>query len=623
MKHRQKNRKKKFGQYYLTRFGITALVLLGVGGKHVYNLWTELKDSEATLSHDLSEYDVESLRDRLEEDDNIDLGYELAQLTDCTPGSGKEYGAVFVNPETGAFRIAEPRAYAVVFEGEERKTYCQTDKNILDQIAKSECCMYHKPIVDAVYIRSEDAENDGQSDFFPTEVFVPETKLSDELMNELYWMQNPIAEAVYDLLSDGQRKGEWLMITPEAPEGYQKISGTASKNEMMKKRYYPYGWTARNENGETRFAAVTFTGSPASPHIDSVMETFSEWYPSRHLMKEEQIDALENGEDREYVTQEEMESYGASAWDEYAELKIQDIRESFDNTPIFVLTESGYEFDDSDNEVYRCKAVKVHFQGEKCQILFCAYKDLPRIFRYYYAGPIMLQLIVWLPCAALLALLWAAVGYAICSRRFAGNAHRAPALSDELAGQLKTQLAGIIGCADSLLAHTQPEDADTYAQSIRDHAQNMDEMLSDLLGTAGPEIDQHAEKNDTVDLAALLHAAFAGSSVEMALRGVTLKESGTLTVKGNAEMLKQLAEALAANAVQHTAEGGKITVTAEKKTLCISNPFTGELDESTLCDPAANGGGHGLHTVQQICELHKIRFSVTARDGVFTVTLRA
>ena len=96
-------------------------------------------------------------------------------------------------------------------------------------------------------------------------------------------------------------------------------------------------------------------------------------------------------------------------------------------------------------------------------------------------------------------------------------------------------------------------------------------------------------------------------------------------------MLTQLAENLAANAVQHAAEGCEITVTAEKRTLRLSNAYTGELNEKTLCEPfrrgdaargSQSGSGLGLSIVQQIAALHKLRLRVTAKDGVFTAELK-
>ena len=114
-------------------------------------------------------------------------------------------------------------------------------------------------------------------------------------------------------------------------------------------------------------------------------------------------------------------------------------------------------------------------------------------------------------------------------------------------------------------------------------------------------------------------------------RGLTVELSGTCTVRGNAEMLRQLALNLAANAAQHAAEGGKITVTGEGRTLRMQNPFAGELDEKAILEPfkrgskargRESGSGLGLSIVQQIAALHRAKLRVTARDGVFTAELR-
>lgn len=133
------------------------------------------------------------------------------------------------------------------------------------------------------------------------------------------------------------------------------------------------------------------------------------------------------------------------------------------------------------------------------------------------------------------------------------------------------------------------------------------------------------------DLTELLHAAFQRNAGLMEQRGLKLTESGQMIVKGNPEMLAQLAANLADNAVQHTAEGGEISVAAEKRNVRISNPYIGELDAKTLCEPfkrgdAArgnqSGSGLGLSIVQQIAALHKLRLRVTAKGGIFTIELK-
>ena len=161
---------------------------------------------------------------------------------------------------------------------------------------------------------------------------------------------------------------------------------------------------------------------------------------------------------------------------------------------------------------------------------------------------------------------------------------------------------------------------------------HIDEMIAATLELSQLSSQKKPEMKDQVDLTALLHQAFQRNASLMEQRGLTLKESGSMTVSGNTKMLTQLADNLVSNAVRHTAEGGSITVDAEKHTLRISNPYTGELDVKTICEPfrrgdsargSHSGSGLGLSIVQQIASLHKLRLRITAKDGIYTVELKS
>ena len=135
---------------------------------------------------------------------------------------------------------------------------------------------------------------------------------------------------------------------------------------------------------------------------------------------------------------------------------------------------------------------------------------------------------------------------------------------------------------------------------------------------------------ENVDLSSLFHEAFLRNETLMTQRSLTLSESGKLMLKGNSEMLTQLAENLVANAIQHTSDGGRISVTAERRKLRISNPYTGSLDVKKICEPFQRGdaarGSHsvsglGLSIVKQIASLHKMKLRITTKDGIFTAEL--
>lgn len=189
----------------------------------------------------------------------------------------------------------------------------------------------------------------------------------------------------------------------------------------------------------------------------------------------------------------------------------------------------------------------------------------------------------------------------------------------------------IYGFAEILRQHTHPDKADDYADGIMENAAHIDEMIAGVLGLA--QLEQYAapEMKETVDVTALLHEAFARYAAEMQLHGLNVQELGKWEIRGNAEMLRQMAENLAVNVLQHAAENSAVTVTAEGKLLRIRNAYTGELDAKTLCEPfrrgdaargKGSGSGLGLAFVQQIAALHKIRLRITAADGVFTVELK-
>lgn len=259
-------------------------------------------------------------------------------------------------------------------------------------------------------------------------------------------------------------------------------------------------------------------------------------------------------------------------------------------------------------------------------------------FVYVEPAPILLQIaLTYAPnliglvlLAVLAALLWSVIAYLLYIRKYDIEAYRRN-LTGALAHDLKTPLAVIYGHAENIRAHTHPESADEYADCIMENVTHMDEMIAGVLDLAKLEGRAAPVMKEKHDLTELLHAAFQRNAGLMEQRGLKLTESGQMIVKGNPEMLAQLAANLADNAVQHTAEGGEISVAAEKRTVRISNPYIGELDAKTLCEPfkrgdAArgnqSGSGLGLSIVQQIAALHKLRLRVTAKGGIFTIELK-
>ena len=163
-----------------------------------------------------------------------------------------------------------------------------------------------------------------------------------------------------------------------------------------------------------------------------------------------------------------------------------------------------------------------------------------------------------------------------------------------------------------------------------ENVQHIDNMITNVLGLSQLEEKIVPKMKENVDLSSLFHEAFLRNETLMKQRSLTLSESGKLMLKGNTEMLTQLVENLVANAIQHTSDGGRISVTAERRKLRISNPYTGSLDVKKICEPfqrgdaargSHSGSGLGLSIVKQIASLHKIKLRITTKDGIFTAEL--
>jgi hypothetical protein len=97
-----------------------------------------------------------------------------------------------------------------------------------------------------------------------------------------------------------------------------------------------------------------------------------------------------------------------------------------------------------------------------------------------------------------------------------------------------------------------------------------------------------------------------------------------MEILGNSAMLTLLAEKLAADTIAHAADNSQITVEAEKNILRISYPYSGELNIKLFRKALRRGDavGTAFDFVQQAVLLHKLRFRIRAKKGVFTAELK-
>ena len=626
-------KKKRFIKFFLWRFAVcaaAALVFLSY-----FCFYRDYKDTtEAYLQPVTDSDEYVRLLSEAETDDQVQ--WNLATFGRHYLGSlgrlslGLESSAILYQPQTGETYVSSMMACAVVTStgadgSTTRLRFYNYDPDTLTRLAE---------LVDGaglLYVADIYAKDHR---FVPGKVF--------QLDDPDQYLQFVSKGNYLEPLS-----GKWIDLTPSDTEGWTHYIESDTYEELTEQPgFEPAG------NEEEHLTGVFLRGLFYSPHISEATDDILEDYSERYARSMERIREYEEALTAP-VTEWDLRYWDVESEAEYREA----IQEEISNTYAYTMRDLperrfGKWYDEQGfkrirHDGYHVTYDKLHptvdydrvelsFRGETWQLLCIRYFDPVQNFRDYlreyfdeYYKDYLVPLCAAAAAALLLAFLWALISYLIYSKRYDMAVYRRT-LTGALAHDLKTPLTAISGYSENLMEHTHPDKADAYAGAIMENVQHMDSMIAGTLGLAELESRDKIEMQE-VDLTALTADAFEKVQPVTAQRGLTVELSGTCTVKGNAEMLRQLALNLAANAAQHAAEGGKITVTGEGRTLRMQNPFAGELDEKAILEPfkrgskargRESGSGLGLSIVQQIAALHKAKLRVTARDGVFTAELR-
>lgn len=213
-------------------------------------------------------------------------------------------------------------------------------------------------------------------------------------------------------------------------------------------------------------------------------------------------------------------------------------------------------------------------------------------------------------------------------RRELEERHALEAFVADLSHELKNPIASIRASAEVLEegAADDPKTARQFARRIRQSSDKLQALTADLLSLARLEARGFVPHIEPLELRGIAREAIEALGSQASRRKVKLELRGEEpgATKGDATWLKRAAENLIANAVQHSPEGGRVTISVSASTLGDGTETKDAvalrvLDEGPGVDPARKerlfvrfattrhgegGTGLGLALVRAVAELH-------------------
>jgi signal transduction histidine kinase len=209
-------------------------------------------------------------------------------------------------------------------------------------------------------------------------------------------------------------------------------------------------------------------------------------------------------------------------------------------------------------------------------------------------------------------------------------------LLHDVSHELRSPLARLQAAAD--LMRQQPERGAEFIEHIERDTARMDRLVGELLTLARLDAGMAGELDEEVDLGEVVADIAEDAQFEADGKncGVEVDLNGETVVRGSHELLHRAIENIVRNAVRHSPEGGKVSISLNvvdgrvRVTIADRGPGVFDSDLAAIFDPffrsvpgqSAVGYGLGLAITRRIVEAHGGEVSAANRpESGLLVTL--
>ena len=216
-------------------------------------------------------------------------------------------------------------------------------------------------------------------------------------------------------------------------------------------------------------------------------------------------------------------------------------------------------------------------------------------------------------------------------------------LLHDVSHELRSPLARLQAAVG--LARQHPDNIEGAMDRIDREAERMDSLVDEILTLSRVESGMSAQRNETVEIAALVRDVVEDAAFEARARSkaVTLDADigalETATVEGNVQLLHRALENIVRNAMRHAPERGKVVVTGTRESapgmlaiiVADNGPGVAKVELASIFEPFFRGSGAkdsqghglGLAIARRVIEAHGGRVAAANRaQGGLVVTLQ-